>query len=133
MLLQVSAYAYTLGMVTMQLKLPHSSVLTGVWCRVWQVRSGSSAGGAVGQAPEGSFRSRSWPATSPSCHRSRCHTLRKQRWAPPLRSLCILQACVVCLGGCMIVALRGRINGRPVLSSAAGAAVAASFQGPKHL
>ncbi|KAI3436714.1 hypothetical protein D9Q98_006129 [Chlorella vulgaris] len=33
----VSAYAYVLSMVTMQLALPHPAVLTGVWCRLWQV------------------------------------------------------------------------------------------------
>ena len=54
-LLQVSAYAYTLGMVTMQLKLPHSSVLTGVWCRVWQVGGLVECWWAVGQAPESFF------------------------------------------------------------------------------
>jgi hypothetical protein len=72
---QVSAYAYTLGMVTMQLALPHSAVLTGLWCRAWQ-------------------------------------------------------AGVAALGGCMLYALRGRINGRSVLPSA-GTTVAAAFAGPK--
>ena len=37
---QVSAYAYVLGMVTMQLPLPHSAVFTGIWCRLWQVHTG---------------------------------------------------------------------------------------------
>lgn len=32
----ISAYAYVMGMVTMQLPLPHSAVLTGAWCRLWQ-------------------------------------------------------------------------------------------------
>lgn len=36
--MQVSAYAYILGCVTMLLALPHSAVLTGIYSTTWQVR-----------------------------------------------------------------------------------------------
>lgn len=32
----MSAYAYSLGLATMLLALPHSAVLTGVWSTAWQ-------------------------------------------------------------------------------------------------
>lgn len=41
--LQISVYAYVTAMVAMQLPLPHKAVLTGLWCRAWQVLSAGSA------------------------------------------------------------------------------------------
>lgn len=38
--LQISVYAYVAAMVAMQLPLPHRAVLTGLWCRAWQVCAG---------------------------------------------------------------------------------------------
>lgn len=40
----VSAYAYILGMVTIQLALPHAAVFTGMWCRLWQAGVAALAG-----------------------------------------------------------------------------------------
>lgn len=103
---QVSAYAYILGMVTIQLALPHAAVFTGMWCRLWQVRAG------IGRM----------------CGYMCCLTLHFS--ASLTTSPLSPQAGVAALAGCMLFTLRGRISGRTVLPSSAGT-VAAAFQGPK--
>ena len=124
---QVSAYAYVLGMVTMQLPLPHSAVFTGIWCRLWQVGNGWLARDSfvcvyqlLGSRLGPLHASRPQPCRQPS-----------PAWSA-LLLVSAVQAGVAALAGCMLYVLRGRINGRAVLPSSGGSA-AAVFQGPKHL
>lgn len=125
---QVSAWAYVLGMVTMNLALPHAAVLTGVsepprererWRCFVAARCTCLLGGAL-RAPA--------LMCLPALLRPHPPSLAElQIWS---RSW---QAGVIALGACMLYTLRGRISGGRILPTAGGsAAQLAGSDGPKH-
>jgi len=98
-----------MAMVAMQLPLPHPAVLTGVWCRMWQVRRVGVQGIChwLGQLP-------AVVRQLHGCWAEYESTLTRPLACSPLP---LLQAGVLGLSACMLYVLRSRISSRVVLPS----------------